>query len=263
MWRSMLAGCFFIAFPVFGISPPEFSYSAVPFYESPQVSMGDGAQVPAAPPAPIASTHPPQRTSPKVHKWSGSLVDAGCMANALRQIPCLDQMISPEPLAQYHLQGIEDSQPTPQGAGAGTTPTQAPTHPPSQPPEARGSNGEAETSERELAMQAAQLRRAELEEQKVKMCTPRQPTTHFGLVVSGEHLLKFDSGGDFKAMSALKASVIQPGKPVKAKVTGEMLEAENIITVTSIEIKSQIQPSQAALDSGAIFIMSNGGPSFL
>ena len=73
----------------------------------------------------------------------------------------------------------------------------------------------------------------------VKTCTPKTPTAHFGLLVSGEHLLKFDALGDVKAMKALRVAANRPGKTVKAKVTG-VIEAVDTVRVASIEIKGHI-----------------------
>jgi hypothetical protein len=75
-----------------------------------------------------------------------------------------------------------------------------------------------------------------------------------GLFVSGGRLLKFDSAGNFKAKEALSVTDIEPGMPVKAKVTGVIVEEADTVMVASIEIKGpdqirQIRSSQGFLAS--------------
>lgn len=106
-------------------------------------------------------------------------------------------------------------------------------------------NGEPETSQRELDMQQAQLKRTELLKQQIAMCTPKRPTKRFGLVVADGHFLKFDAEGDFKAKKALQTSFIPTGKTVKAKVTGVKIAESDTVTVASIEIKGRVESSQS------------------
>jgi hypothetical protein len=218
----------FVIFSLVGTVWPELSGATPPEDQSEQASFDDVAHPPGTPSVPSAARPASKEKSPKVHKWTGSLVDSICMADALRQVPSLDQILFPEPLSQYYLQALQGSQRTSQGTGSGISSPQGQPHPPGPPSDSPGSNGDPETSERELAMQAAQLRRAELMDHQVKVCTPSPPTSHFGLFVSDGYLLKFDAAGDFRAMKALKASVLQPGKAVKAKVTGVLIEEEDL-----------------------------------
>lgn len=180
------------------------------------------------------------RKSQKVQKWSGSLVDANCVTNVLRQLPFIDPVILPDPLSRF-LQIVESSRRAEQGRDSRTGSPQGQPLPPSESAMSTNSDGEPETSERELAAQAVQLRRAKMYEQVVKACTPNRPTTHFGLVVAGEQFLKFDTAGDFKAKEAIIAWAIEPGNTIKAKVKGVIAEADTV-RVASIEINGRIPP---------------------
>lgn len=181
----------------------------------------------------------------KLHTWNGSLVNAICMAESLREIPSIDQMLYPEPLLGYYAKGIEDSErPAVQGTGSGAAQAGSGTQ--------AASNGEPETSERELDMQAAELRRADLLKQKVNVCLPNQRTAHFGIVVPQGDLLTFDAAGDFQAQKAIQSSMVQAGKALKAKVTGVIIQEKDVIKVASILIKGRIRPSHALFESGAL-----------
>jgi len=100
-----------------------------------------------------------------------------------------------------------------------------------------------------MEMQKAQLRRADLIDQKVRICTPNRPISHFGLYVSGERLLRFDAVGDIKAMRAFSAAVIRPGRVVKAKVRGIFNDEDDTVRVASIEIKSESELSQELIET--------------
>jgi len=200
---------------------------------------------------PVDSIVPADKV-PKLQKWSGTLVNAVCMAESLRQIPSISEMLYPEPLLQYYQQGIEGSDHPPQGTGSGAAAGDE-SHPAGQPRDLN--NGEPETSQRELDMQAAELRRVELVKQKVNVCLPNEMTAHFGILVPAGDLLTFDATGDSKARKELKHTSISVGKRVKAKVTGATTkEGEvEVIKVSSIEIKGlAIRPSRALVESGAL-----------
>jgi hypothetical protein len=64
-------------------------------------------------------------------------------------------------------------------------------------------------------------------------CTPSWPTMHYGLLVSGGQLPRFDVAGDFKAREAINISPVEPGKTVEVKVTG-VIEAEDTVRVASM-----------------------------
>ncbi len=272
MWKSILVASTFFVFSISGMALQQSSIAQSD--SSPTASADASQQSTGGPTVEVPALNSSAGKNQKVHKWTGSLVDAGCMATALRQIPSVAQMVSPEPLAQYYLQGMENSQSTQsrqsgnQQPSAGTINPPTASHPAGGPEAARDPSGEPETSERELAMQSAQLHHAEMVKEKVRMCTPRQtatqlrPTTQYGLVTSTARLVKFDAVGNLKAMRALKTSMPAPGKPVKAKVTGVMTNGESTVMVASIEIKGQLESwldtpdphptfSDADLDLGA------------
>jgi hypothetical protein len=94
-------------------------------------------------------------------------------------------------------------------------------------------------------MQTAQVKRAKLLQDVATACTPRRPTMHYGLLISGGTLLKFDAAGDFKAKEAIENSPVEPGKTAKVKVTG-IVEAEDTVRVASIELKGRIPPPRAS-----------------
>lgn len=172
----------------------------------------------------------------KLQKWNGSLVDAACMTVALRKVPSPGELQFPDPLGQF-LRTVESSQHTGQ---PGTVTPEG--HPPAPDPAtgSREPDGEPEASERALAEQRAQLKRASMLKQNVKTCAPRGATKHFGLALSdGQELLEFDTAGDFKAKEAIYAWAIEPGNQVKAKVTG-VIEENDTIRVALIEIKSKL-----------------------
>ncbi len=107
------------------------------------------------------------------------------------------------------------------------------------------SDGEPEASERQIAMQTAQLKRAKMLEDVATACTASRPTMHYGLLISGGRLLKFDAAGDFKAKEAIDISPVEPGKTVKVKVTG-IVEAEGTVRVASIELNGRTPPPRAS-----------------
>ncbi len=250
MARRVSALCFLVAFPVLGIAAPEFISSSSPNLST-QASPRDASHLPhrsaAAPDTPPFSGKPA-----KLHKWTGELVNAVCMIDALRHVPSIDRMLFPEILSQSYLQAVASAAQRPsQGTGSGAAVAQSTPQGPNSADEV-GSNAEPETSERELAIQAAELQRADMLKEQVSLCAPHKPAAHFGIVVSGGYLLKFDAAGDLKTMQVLRAAMIDRGKVLKAKVTGAMAENADTIIVASVEIKGQIRPSRALFESGAL-----------
>jgi hypothetical protein len=236
--------------------PPEMS-TASPAGDPAQAQADSGDEIPDRTDVrsvPEASRQRARGKPQKIRKWTGNLVDAGCMANALRQLPSINQMLSPDPLPRDPVQAIRDAQPPPPGNAAGYTPPQGESHPPRQP----GSpdfNGVAENGEHEIAVQKAELKRDEVMRQQVKVCSPKLPSAHLGLLVSGGRLLQFDSEGNFKVRKVVAITDIKRGAPVKVKVTGVIVEEADVMVVASIEIKgreqtAQNRPSQGILASG-------------
>lgn len=64
--------------------------------QEPAVTHGAGIPSASTEVAPDTRSKPP-----KLRKWSGSLVDAGCTTNALRQIPSIDQTLFADPLSKF------------------------------------------------------------------------------------------------------------------------------------------------------------------
>lgn len=184
--------------------------------------------------SPPALTRKPQ----KPRNWTGTLVDAGCMTTAMSRFPSADETHFPDPLSGFR-QTLQDSQPAPQGRNSRGWSPQGQPQTPSQAAWTKDSDGEPEASEQQIAMQTAQLKRAKVLEQEVKACTPTTPTTHYGLVISGGQLLKFDTGGDLKAKEAIGVSAVEPGKTLKARVTG-VIQADDSARVASIVVKNRI-----------------------
>jgi hypothetical protein len=160
------------------------------------------------------------------------------MSNALDRRASYDEALFPDPLADSW-QTLQSAERAEQERNSGVWSPQGQPKTPSKVGWTGDSDGEPEASERQLAMQRAQLNAAERLEQTVKACTPMSSTRHYGLVVSSGELLKFDSAGDFKARDAMNTSAVEPGKTLKIKVTG-VIEGENTLRVAAIEIKGRI-----------------------
>ena len=184
------------------------------------------------------------RETQKARKWTGNLADADCVGKALGRIQGIDEALLPDPLSEYW-QIVEGSQRGDRPHNSGTWSPQGQPQTPGQTGWWRDSDGEPEASKRQIAMQEAQLRRVKVLEQVAKACTPTLPTVHYGLLISGGQLLKFDKTGDFKAKEAINVSPVEPEKIVKVKVTG-VIEAEGTLGVASIELKGRIPPPRAS-----------------
>jgi len=200
-------------------------------------SLSASEEVPQSPGA--QSSQPVQPRKPqKRRRWTGSLVDVGCMNNAPGRDPALDEALFPDPLSGFW-QTLQNSQRAEQERKSGGWSPRGQPETPSKTAWTRDSDGEPEASEQQIAMQTAQLKRAKALEQVVKACTPTPPTSHYGLVISGGQVLKFDAAGDFKAKEAISVSAVEPGKALKVKVTGS-IEAEDTVRVASIEFTHRI-----------------------
>ena len=214
---------------------PVGSQAAAAPSPSKEVSQSREAQYP----------RPAQPMKPQKHrKWTGSLVDAGCITTALRRFPSADEALFPDPLSRFW-QTLQDSQRADQERKSGGWSPQGQRQTPSKAAWTGDSDGEPEASEQQIAMQRAQLKRAKVLEQVVKACTPTPPTMHYGLVVSGGQLLKFDAAGDSKAKEAINVSAVEPGKALRVTVTG-VIEAEDTVRVASIESTRRIPAPRAS-----------------
>jgi hypothetical protein len=86
--------------------------------------------------------------------------------------------------------------------------------------------------------QAAQMAKAARIDNAAKQCPPSSSTQTFGLSMSGGQVVQFDKDGDAKAAEALKDVSLQPGKKVKAKVTGIMANT-TMMKVATVEVKGK------------------------
>jgi hypothetical protein len=75
-------------------------------------------------------------------------------------------------------------------------------------------------------------------EHEAKQCVATTSTTLFGLVPAGGRMVRFNDDGNTKAGEALRTTIVEPGKPVKAKVTG-ILAGDDTVNVSSVEIKGK------------------------
>jgi hypothetical protein len=187
------------------------------------------------------------------------------MADALRQMPSMEQTAYLEPLSQYYLQAVENYDHPSQGGGnatavtgPGVQPTQVQPQTPGQPTGAPGLTGEPEASEHELAMQAAQLKKADRLQQQVKTCTPNEPKSHYGLILTNGQFLKFDTPGNSKVTEALTGTDLPRGKAIKVKISGVISNDDNTVTVASIEIKGQMRLSQDYVESSSLIPLEGG-----
>ncbi len=209
---------------------------------------GSVAQADAQSPSPATSVDsgiPNPTTSTNKHKgqkekrWSGSLVDANCMAKAMsgaagKQGPTQPNAGGP----RSQLFGSAPQNPPPQ-MGPGQ-PRQGGALPSGQSQEQNPDMSQA---------QAAEMARVAMVDKEAKQCAATAATTTFGLVISGGQVVKFDDEGNTKVGDALKAVTIEPGKQVKAKVTGT-LEDGDTMKVASVEIKGKRSSSASATQGG-------------
>jgi hypothetical protein len=175
--------------------------------------------------------------SEKQKHWSGSLVDIGCMAKALNNqnnganpsagtsAPVSHFADSGSPMqAGQQPGGIAPGQ-GPVGQGQGTSP-------------ALPGQGQNQNSQDMSPEQAAQIARANKVDDAARQCVPSSSTQVFGLAMSGGQVVKFDADGNTKAQEAIKGTEVEPGKKVKAKVTGTM-EDRTTVRVASVEVKGK------------------------
>jgi hypothetical protein len=173
-----------------------------------------------------SAKHKPQ----KEKHWSGSLVDVNCMSKAA-QTGSTDENSGRSntgaPPRQWVAEGLGQSSPSPQmGPGQSRQPG---TLPPGQNPDQNPDISQA---------QAAQMARADKLDQEAKQCVATVSTTAFGLMAPGGQMVRFNDDGNAKAGEALRTTTVEPGKPVKAKVTG-ILAGGDTVTVSSVEIKAK------------------------
>jgi hypothetical protein len=99
------------------------------------------------------------------------------------------------------------------------------------------------------ADEQAQTARAEKIDNAVKQCAASPSAQTLGLATSDGQVLQFDQDGNAKAREALKSADVEPGKKIKAKVTGTM-ENKATVNVASIEIKGKGKRAAGAANPG-------------
>ena len=96
---------------------------------------------------------------------------------------------------------------------------------------------------------SAQMAKAERMDNAVKQCTPSALTQTFGLALSDGQVMKFDEQGNAKATDAVKNTAPEPGKKIKAKVTG-IMEENDTVRVASLEVKGKRSSAPSPASSG-------------
>lgn len=216
-------------------------------------------QSPATPANPTTTENPSVNASSasaqrhmsteKEKHWSGSLVDVGCMAKTLGSgtSNASPAATAGTPAAATpHFTPAPDQLQQPGGQGAGATPAgQAgsagrPGVGPTYPGQESGQN--PDISQTQSAQAAAAAERMDA---AAKQCAASTSTQSFGLALSDGKVVQLDNQGNTQASEALKTIDVQPGKKVKAKVTGAV-EDNNIVRVASVEVKGKkISPSSS------------------
>lgn len=194
----------------------------------------------------VASSSANAKTEKPKH-WSGSLVDVSCMSKALSQTEAPKSGSGPEGHLP-HLLGSSFAAQTGQPPGGPIPAGQAGQAPgtPSTYPAPEGAQSPDMSPE-----QAEQIAKASKVDEAAKQCAAGPSTQAFGLAMSGGQVVKFNTDGNTKALEALKEVEVQPGKKVKAKVTGTMQD-ESTVKVASVEVKGKRAPgSQPSSSPGA------------
>ncbi len=195
-------------------------------------SPGWAQQKPDPQSLPETSTKSARKAGKEKH-WSGSLVDAGCMARTLGAEAQASTEAEPT-LEVPHLAGGDPGSPqagpTPGVAGqGGMGPAQHIPEP--------GLPTQISTPDLN-ADQRAQLDQVDRVENAAKACVASPLTQALGLATPDGQVMQFDPDGNAKVRQALKEADVQPGKKVKAKVTGTMKD-KNTVNVAAVEVKGE------------------------
>ncbi len=171
------------------------------------------------------------KNAAKEKRWSGSLVDVGCMAAALGTVSGATQTQTTPAPGMPHFAASPQSGQGPGGGAPGGMPgeSRGPQQPiPQQQTPSSGMSPEEQ----------AKLAQASRVDSAAKQCAATPSTQTFGLATSDGAVMKFDPDGNAKAKEALRDASVQPGKKVKAKVTGT-LESNETVKVASVEVKGK------------------------
>ena len=167
---------------------------------------------------------------PKEKHWSGSLVDVGCMSKALASgNETAAPQAEPGAGAPHFAGGDPQAGQVPGGGAAGGM---GPGQRGQEPTQGMPPNASTNSDDRARSERANKLDNA------TKTCAASATTQNVGLAMSDGQLVQFDADGTAKAQEALKQADVQPGKKVKAKVTGVM-EDKNTVKVASVDVKGK------------------------
>jgi hypothetical protein len=249
--RLLLVTSFAVLFLVWGSAGAQTAGQAG---GTPQQYPTTSAQNPAAPAGPTAtetpdSTYPSstatQKISQKEKHWSGTLVDVSCMAKELSTASNAPAQ-QPATTAPAGVPHFAASEPSPGGGqqrpGGGMGPGEG--NPNTTPTPATATPSAPDMSPAE----SAQMAKAARIDNAAKQCPPSSSTQIFGLSMSGGQVVQFDREGDARAAEALKEVSVQPGKKVKAKVTGVMANTTTV-KVASVEVKGKRSPQGSSASS--------------
>lgn len=176
-------------------------------------------------PAADASTKKP-KTGAKEKHWSGTLVDVGCMVKALRRgNGAVNPDAAPGPSTSHFLgSGGASPQAGQASGGVGSSP-------------GGGANG-ASPGGASDEQDAERLARVARVDSAAKQCGAAPATLTFGVATSDGLVVQFDPEGNQRASQALKGAAVEPGKKIKARVAGTLVN-DWTLHVASVEIKGK------------------------
>jgi hypothetical protein len=183
-------------------------------------------------PSPANPTAKSSQNTPKESHWSGSLVDVACMAKALGSENSANPPAAPA-FSMLHFTAEDPASPQagpPSGVNGqgGMAPGQRGQEP--GPPTTTDSGMSPEEQAR--ANQASKVDNA------AKACAASPSSQALGLATSDGQVMQFDPDGNAKAKEALKDADLQPGKKIKAKVTG-IMEDKTTVKVAEVNVKGK------------------------
>jgi hypothetical protein len=191
---------------------------------------GSAQQTPGAQ-GPAGTSTKSAKNVPKEKHWSGNLVDVSCMAKTLASGNAVTPLAEPAPTAPQFMGGgavSPQAGQVPGAGGQGGMGTGQRGQEPNLP--ATATNPDLSTDDQARMSQANKLDNA------VKACAASRSSQALGLATSDGQVMQFEPDGNEKAKEALKDADVQPGRKVKAKVTGTM-EDEATLKVAAVDVK--------------------------
>ena len=188
--------------------------------------------------APVAQgpTENPAKSSknvPKEKHWSGNLVDVSCMAKTLASGNAVTPPAEPAPAVPHFIGAVPASPQVGQAPGAGGQGGMG-TGQRGQEPNLPSTTTNSDIS----ADEQARINQATKVDNAIKACSASPSSQALGLATSDGQVMQFDSEGNEKAKEALKDADVQPGKKVKAKVTGT-IENKATLRVAEVDVKTK------------------------